>query len=89
VYVAGASVVDFDSEMLVRAYDAATGVMLWDDLSHRAGRPTSAVSLALGRKQLFVAGYAYTGGVSGTDFVIRAYDIRQDAAMLDGFGEDR
>jgi hypothetical protein len=32
---------------------------------------------------LFVAGYTYTGGVSGTDFVIRAYDIRRDAALLD------
>jgi hypothetical protein len=86
VYVAGASVLDFEySEMMVRAYDAATGEFLWDDRSHRSGRPTTAVGIALGKKRLFVAGYAQ--GV-GTDFVIRAYDIRNDGAE-ELQGEDR
>jgi hypothetical protein len=76
VYVAGASAQDFGyAEIMVRAYDAKTGMLLWDDRSHRSGRPTTAVDVALGKKRLFVAGYA---AGQGLDFVVRAYDIRQD-----------
>ena len=76
VYVGGNSGQDFVySEMLVQGYDAATGTLLWDDRSHRSDGSTTAVDMALGKNRLFVAGY--TLGV-GTDFVIRAYDIRND-----------
>ncbi len=82
VYVGGNSSQDFVySEMLVQSYDAATGTLLWDDRSHRSATPTTAVDMALGKNRLFVAGY--TSGV-GTDFVIRAYDVRND-----GTGHER
>ena len=80
VYVGGAGVGDFVySEILVRAHDAATGALLWDDRSHRSTRPAlaSATDLALGKNRLFVAGY---GSGVGTDFIIRAYDIRGNAS---------
>ncbi len=78
VYIAGSSSQDFVySEILVRGYDASTGELLWDDRSHRSSSSsTTAVDVALGKNRLFVAGYALGGG---TDFVIRAYGIRNDA----------
>jgi hypothetical protein len=46
VYVAGASVQDFEyAEIMVRAYDAATGMLLWDDRPiGPAGRPRPSAS---------------------------------------------
>ena len=75
VYVAGNSGRDFDyTEVLVRAYDASAGNLLWDDRSHRGSGSSTAVGLALGPRRLFVAGY--TAG----DFLMRAYDARLTVA---------
>ena len=77
VYVVGSAGQDFGySEVLVRAYDAIGGALLWDDRSHRNATST-AVDVALGKNRLFVAGYT-TG--AGIDFLIRAYRIRNDGA---------
>jgi outer membrane protein assembly factor BamB len=76
VYVAGAYGQDIEfQEIMVRAYDATTGRLLWDDRSHRSGRPTGASGIALGPNRLFVAGFAWSPTL---DFVVRAYDIRHD-----------
>ena len=63
-----------NSEFLVRAYDAADGSLLWDDRSH-ASTATAALDLALGKFGLFAAGYTFDSS-TGTDFLIRAYDVR-------------
>jgi outer membrane protein assembly factor BamB len=87
VYIAGAHVRDDQDvqgfhfqEIMVRAYDAATGALLWDDRSHRSPRPSTAVDVALDNRRLYVAGFAAASGTNH-DFVIRAYDIRADAAL--------
>jgi outer membrane protein assembly factor BamB len=81
------------SELMVRAYAASTGELLWDDRSH----PSTVspfinrflIDLALDKSRLFVVGYTidedHSQGfprhaVSGQDFLIRAYDIRSDVA---------
>ena len=79
VYAAGSSGEFFgNSEFLVRAYDAVDGSLLWDDRSH-ASTMTAAVDLALGKFRLFVAGYTFDRS-TGSDFLIRAYDVRSDVA---------
>jgi glucose dehydrogenase len=75
VFIAGNSGQDFgNSQFLVQAYDAATGNLLWDDRSH-ASPQTTAVDLAVGKFRLFVAG-STTNSATGTDFLIRVYDLR-------------
>jgi hypothetical protein len=75
VYICGSAGKDFQgSDLLVRAYHGATGQLIWDDRSHPS-IVSAAVDLALGRNRLFVVGY--TSG-TGSDLVIRAYDIRRD-----------
>jgi hypothetical protein len=79
LYAAGRSGPDFgNSEFMVRAYDARSGALLWDDRSHPSTN-TAAVDLALGKFRLFVAGYT-TDSSTDSDFLIRAYDIRFDTA---------
>ncbi len=59
-------------DLLVRAYDTATGTLQWRDQSPLAsGIITSVVIDDFGHK-VFGAGYAQGG--EGTDFLIRAYD---------------
>ena len=82
VYVAGGSHYDpllggRYHEMLVRAYDAVAGTLLWDDRSHRAAAAGGAVDVALGTHRLFVLGLTANQGPF-QDFVIRAYDIQTD-----------
>ena len=77
VYVVGSAGQDFGySEVMVRAYDATGGTLLWDDRSHRSSTST-AVDVALGKNRLFVAGYTIGARF---DFLIRAYGIRNDGA---------
>lgn len=73
VYVAGSVGQDFGiGEFLVRAYDASTGLLLWDDRSHPSTATTTAVDLAVNNNRLFVA------GTTNSDLLIRAYDARMD-----------
>ena len=79
VFAAGNSGEDFgNSEFLVRAYDARSGTLLWDDRSHSSPR-TTAFDLALGKSRLFVAGYTTTSATD-SDFLIRAYAARPNTA---------
>jgi len=80
VFAAGSVGEDFGaSEFMVRAYDAGTGTLLWDDRSHPS-LDTVAVDLALGKFRLFVVGYTSDGSTS-TDLLIRAYDARVDTIV--------
>jgi len=75
VFAAGSSGRVFgNSDFTVRAYDAGSGIVLWDDHSHSSPQST-AVDLALGKFRLFVAGYTSSSATS-TDFLIRTYDLR-------------
>ena len=57
VYIVGSAAQDFAySEVMVQAYDATGGTLLWDDRSHR-NSSSAAVNVALGKNRLFVAGY--------------------------------
>jgi hypothetical protein len=71
------------SELMVRAYQAGTGELLWDDRSHPSTDrfvDRFLFDLALGKSRLFVVGYTIDQDSSpDADFVIRAYDIRGDA----------
>ncbi|MEO8259869.1 MAG: PQQ-binding-like beta-propeller repeat protein [Acidobacteriota bacterium] len=64
------------AEVLLRAYDAGTGAIVWEDFSHRAAPsiigPSHAIDLAVGEHRLFVAGFV------PNHFLIRAYDISGD-----------
>jgi outer membrane protein assembly factor BamB len=90
VYIAGVgfnpapSVV---SELMVRAYEAGTGRLLWDDRSHPSTASlieqrfaSTGMDIALGKFRLFVVGYSIDPDASpdDADFVVRAYDIRSD-----------
>lgn len=77
VYVAGHSGRDLSySEVLVRAYRAGDGALLWDDRSHRSNS-SGARDMVLGQNDLFVTGSTSAPNPS-MDFLIRAYDIRGD-----------
>ena len=80
VYIAGTSSLAFvHQEIVVRAYRASDGALLWDDRAHRSpGFDTGGIDLALGKHRLFVAGTVRSGSSSDSNFLVRAYDIRFD-----------
>ena len=59
----------------MRAFDAETGSLLWEDNSHFSTDNATAVDMVLGKNRLFVAAQVVN---ATSDFVIRAYDIRPD-----------
>jgi hypothetical protein len=63
-------------QMLVQAWDEATGALLWEDASHQSFQ-SGAGSLALAKNRLFAAGWVADG--TSQDLVIRAYGIASDA----------
>jgi hypothetical protein len=64
---------DLDDDIIVRAYDAGTGVPLWTDTFDRAGGSDFSTKLAVLGPRVFVAGYA-SDGLGDTDFLVRALD---------------
>ena len=67
VFAAGRGATDF----LVRAYDAQTGALLWQDGSGAVGSQLYAV--ATGARGVFAAGHTEHGGAV---YLIRAYDAQ-------------
>jgi outer membrane protein assembly factor BamB len=66
-------------DFLVRAYDAATGLLAWQDRLHGVGNRTN-IALALdspadsfGGIRVYVAGFV-TSAANNTDYVVQAYD---------------
>jgi outer membrane protein assembly factor BamB len=86
VYFAGLYVRPFlSSELLVRAFRAVDGALLWDDRSHR-GNVTRPVSLALGRNRFFVATNDRDPGAP-SDPLVRAYLV-EGAPTVVSVGRD-
>ncbi len=71
--VGGVEPVPGSPDFVVRAYDAMTGALLWEDEFDKSGSndQASAVATALGR--VFAAGFA-TNAAGDTDFLLRVYD---------------
>jgi len=90
--VSGASGEDW----AVRAYDAKTGGLLWDDLLDGPSNNDRAVQVALAGKAVLVAGRSQRliDPESGNDWMVRAYDVKTGALLwsdeYDGaLGNDR
>jgi outer membrane protein assembly factor BamB len=66
----GTSSLDF----IVRAYDPATGAVLWDDQVDKTGTDDAAWAVAIEGNQVFVAGTTAVGATN--DLIVRAYEAR-------------
>ena len=67
-----------DYDWLIRAYDAKTGALLWQNEFDGAEGNDGVIELAVRRRAVIVAGYS-TNAVSptsSTDWLVRAYDIK-------------
>jgi hypothetical protein len=64
---------DGDDDIVVRAYDANTGVPLWTDTFDGAGHSDFATKIAVLGPRVFVAGWA-ADALGNTDFLVRAHD---------------
>ena len=62
-------------DFLVRAYDAQTGDVLWQDQFDKAGNSDQALNVTVGGGKVFAVGVGETAGNDG-DFVVRAYDAK-------------
>ncbi len=65
-----------NADFLVRAYDTATGTLLWEDQFDKAGGYDLAVAVVVQGGQLFAAGYSTI-----FDFLVRAYDATTGALL--------
>jgi putative pyrroloquinoline-quinone binding quinoprotein len=69
-----------NQDFLVRAYDAKSGAVLWEDQADTAGRNDVAFALAVRAGQVFAAGFG-TNAAGNQDFLLRAYQAK-DGALL-------
>jgi outer membrane protein assembly factor BamB len=67
-------------DFLVRAYQAKTGALLWEDQVDKAGDADRAFALAVGEGQVFAAGFG-TNAHGNQDFLVRAYDPKTGALL--------
>lgn len=67
-----------DLDLAVRAYDARTGIGLWNDQFDAAGGSDAAKAIATDGTQVLVAGFA-TSATGGGDFLVRAYESKTGA----------
>jgi glucose dehydrogenase len=72
-----------NQDFLIRAYDAKTGAVLWEDQSDTAGRNDVAFALAVGAGEVFAAGFG-TNAAGNQDFLIRAYHATDGALVWEG-----
>ena len=64
-----------DADILVRAYDVATGSVLWDDQYDSGYGDDSPEAVVVGQNRVFVGGVV-RGKDTGDDWHVRAYDAR-------------
>jgi hypothetical protein len=69
-----------NEDFLVRAYDAKSGALLWEDQVDPAGGFDGANALALARGRLFAAGFV-TNAAGHFDVLIRAYEAKTGALL--------
>lgn len=65
---------------LVRAYNARTGTLLWENRFNRGGRAADASSMTAAHQRVFVVGAAQGAG-GDIDFVVRTYHARTGALL--------
>src|SRR5262249_46993087 len=70
------------TDIFVRAYDIATGHVLWDNLFDK-GRDDLPQALDANVNAVVVAGYGGNTGGSFLDFIVRAYDPVTGAILWD------
>jgi hypothetical protein len=74
---------DFSSA-IVRVYDRATGAVRWKDITNPApGFNEFYGSVGVSNKAIYVAGRIAAGPFGNRDFLVRAYDLRTGALLLD------
>src|SRR5207253_3167681 len=66
-------------DFMVRAYDAVTGAVRWQDISERGGNPDTVFDLAVDGNRLFAVGQGGPGGLFNGDLVVRAYQANSGA----------
>ncbi len=64
-----------EEEFVVRAYDAKTGDLLWDDQFDKGGGFNVAFAITAQGNMVYAAGFGETAG-GDFEFVVRAYDAR-------------
>ena len=64
---------NFDA--LLRAYEAKSGALLWEDQIDRAGFDDAALALTVERGQVFIAGFG-TNAAGNFDVLVRAYQAK-------------
>jgi hypothetical protein len=69
-----------NDDIVVRAYDAGTGVPLWTDTFDQAGGSDFSTRIAALGPRVFVAGYA-ADALGNTDFLVRAFDAGTGALL--------
>ena len=76
VFVGGSGIRDAavgDLDFVLRAYDAATGVLLWEDQPDQGEADTTLADMAIQGNRLFVAIQTTNGSL---DWLVRAYDTK-------------
>jgi hypothetical protein len=69
---------------IVRVYDTATGAVRWEDITTPApGSFEFYGSVGMSNKAIYVAGGIAAGPFGDRDFLVRAYDLRTGALLLD------
>src|SRR5579872_870222 len=66
---------DFKTEWFIRAYDARTGVFLWQDVLD-GGRFNDGLSVTSHKGRAFVSGFTLDATPASRHFTVRAYDAR-------------
>jgi PQQ-like domain len=69
-----------NQDFLIRAYDAKSGALLWEDQADKAGHNDAAFALAVRGGQVFAAGFG-TNAAGNQDFLIRVYQA-EDGALI-------
>jgi outer membrane protein assembly factor BamB len=67
-------------DVLIRAYDAKSGALLWEDQVDKAGSDDAALALTVREGQVFIAGFV-TNAAGNNDVLIRAYDATSGALL--------
>jgi hypothetical protein len=67
-------------DVLIRAYAAKTGTLLWEDQVDKAGSDDAALALAVQRGQVFVGGFS-TNAAGNNDFLVRTYAAKTRALL--------
>jgi hypothetical protein len=81
VFAAGSGERGTDNQdFLIRAYDAKTGGLLWEDQTDKAGFNDAAYALAVGGGLVFAAGFG-TNATGNQDFLVRAYRAADGALV--------